>query len=149
MANIDVLCHCRADEEMLEHLFFECIYARILVGWVYFNLMVVHPAATHFTVEELLFGINQRQHLNVAHIIIWMLQVVKHHLWVARCDFRFRGQLRTEAECLKPLIARIKFLLKVLASCCRSPSQIRLFEKQWLANNTLGHFEGENLVFSF
>ena len=125
MANIDVLCHCRADEETLEHLFFECIYARILVGWVYFNLMVVHPAATPFTVEELPFGINQRQRLNVPHIIIWMLQVVKHHLWVARCDFRFRGQLRTEAESLKALIARIKFLLKVLASRCRSPSQIR------------------------
>jgi hypothetical protein len=112
MANIDVMCHCQADEETPEHLFFECIYARILVGWVYFNLMVVHSAATSFTVEELLFGINQRQRRNVPHIISWMLQVVKHHLWVARCDFRFRGQLRTEAECLKALIARIKFLLK-------------------------------------
>ncbi|CAB4018750.1 Hypothetical predicted protein [Paramuricea clavata] len=149
MANIEVRCHCRADEETLEHLFFECAYARILVGWVYFNLMVVCPSAPPFTVEELLFGINTNRRRNVPKIILWMLQVVKHHLWVARCDFRFRGVLRTEAECLKAMIARLKFLLKVLAGRCRSPSQIRSFEKQWLANKTLGHFEGEKLVFSF
>jgi hypothetical protein len=46
---------------MLEYLFFKCIYARILIGWVYFNLMVVHPAAAPFTVEELLFGINHQR----------------------------------------------------------------------------------------
>jgi hypothetical protein len=149
MANIDVQCHCRADNETLEHLFFECSYARILVGWVYFNLMVVCPSATPFTVEELLFGVDKHRRRNIPHIIIWMLQMVKHRLWVARCDFRFRGQLRTEAECLKAMIARLKFLLKVLAGRCRSPSQIRSFEKQWLANKTLGHFEGEKLVFSF
>ena len=148
MANIDVMCHCQADEETPEHLFFEWIYARILDDWVYVNLMVVYPAATPFTVEELLFGINRHQHDNIPSIIIWMLQVVKHHLWVACCDFRFRGQLRTKVECLKALIARIKFLLKVLASRYCSP-QIRSFEKQWLANKTLGHFEGEKLVFSF
>ena len=147
MANIDVQCHCRADNETLEHLFFECSYARILVGWVYFNLMVVCPSATPFTVEELLFGVDKHRRRNIPHIIIWMLQMVKHRLWVARCDFRFRGQLRTEAECLKAMIARLKFLLKVVAGRCRSPSQIRPFEKQWLANKTLGHFEGEKLVF--
>ena len=75
--------------------------------------------------------------------------MVKHSLWLARNDFRFRDKLRTEAECLNAVIARLKFLLKVLAGRCRSPSQIRSFEKQWLANSTLGHFEGEKLVFSF
>jgi hypothetical protein len=73
----------------------------------------------------------------------------KHYLWVARNDFRFRNKVRTEADCLKAIIARLKFLLKVLAGCCRSPSQIRSFEKQRLANKTLGHFVGEKLVFSF
>jgi hypothetical protein len=149
MANIDLQCHCRADAETLEHLFFECRYARILVGWVYFNLMMYDGSATPFTVEELLFGFSRARRRRIPHIIIWMLQVVKHYLWVARNDFRFRDQRRTEADCLKAIIARLKFLLKVLAGRCRSPSQIRSFEKQWLANNTLGHFEGEKLVFSF
>ncbi|CAB3997114.1 Hypothetical predicted protein [Paramuricea clavata] len=63
--------------------------------------------------------------------------VVKHYLWVARNDFRFRDKRRTEADCLKAIIARLKFLLKVLASRCRSPSQIRSFEKQWLASLVL------------
>jgi hypothetical protein len=120
-----------------------------LVGWVYFNLMMYDGSATPFTVEELLFGFTHARRQRIPHIIIWMLQVVKHYLWVARNDFRFRDKRRTEADCLKAIIARLKFLLKVVASRCRSPSQIRSFEKQWLANKTLGHFEGEKLVFSF
>ncbi len=149
MVNIDPQCHCRADKETLEHLFFECRYSRILVGWVYFNLMMYDATATPFTVDELLFGLSRERRKRIPNVIVWMLLVVKHHLWLAQNDFRFRGKLRTEAECLKAIIARIKFLLKVLAGRCRSPSQIRLFEKQWLANQTLGHFEGEKLVFSF
>jgi hypothetical protein len=52
MANIDLQCHCRADVETLKHLFFECRYACILVGWVYFNFMMYDGSATPFTVEE-------------------------------------------------------------------------------------------------
>ncbi len=149
MANIDPQCHCRAAEETLEHLFFECRYSRILVGWVYFNLMMYDATATPFTVDELLFGFSRERRKRIPNVIVWMLLVVKHHLWLVRNDFRFRGKLRTEVDCLKAVIARIKFLLKFLAGRCRSPSQIRSFEKQWLANQTLGHFEGEKLVFSF
>jgi hypothetical protein len=149
MANIDLQCHCHADAETLEHLFFECRYARILVGWVYFNLMQYDGSATPFTVEELLFGVSRVRRKLIPNVIIWMLQVVKHYLWVVRNDFRFRNQVRNEADCLKAIIARLKFLLEVLAGRCRSPSQIRSFEKQWLANKTLAHFEGEKLVFSF
>ncbi len=146
MANIDPQCHCRADEENMEHLFFECHYSHILVGWVYFNLMLYDATATPFTVDELLFGFSIERRKRIPDVIVLMLLVVKHHLWLARNNFRFRSKLCTKGECLK---ARIKFLLKALAGCCRSPSQILSFEKQWLANQTLGHFEGEKLVFSF
>ena len=149
MANIDVMCHCRADEETLEHLFFECRYARLLVAWVYFNLLQYDARATNFTVKELLFGFSRERRKSIPKVIVWMLQVVKHRLWVARCDFRYRNTLPTEAECLKVVIARVKFLLKVHGGQCRSPAQVRDFEKEWLANKTLGHFEGEKLVFSF
>jgi hypothetical protein len=37
---------------MLEHLFLECWLARIATGWIYFNLLQVHPAAHTFTVDE-------------------------------------------------------------------------------------------------
>ena len=59
MANINPQCHCRADKESLEHLFFECRYSRILVGWVYFNLLGYDANARPFTVDELLFGFSQ------------------------------------------------------------------------------------------
>ena len=35
--HIDPRCSCAADDETLEHLFFECELARILVAWVYFH----------------------------------------------------------------------------------------------------------------
>lgn len=149
MAGIDRQCHCGADDETLHHLFFECGYARFLVGWVYFHLLLYDPTASPFTVRELLFGFEKPRRSGIPFVIIWMLHVVKHHLWVARCDFRFRDTLRSEVECLQSMIARIKFLLTVLGRRCRSPSQVRAFEKQWLAGSTIGHFEGEKLVFSF
>ena len=59
MRHIESLCYCRADDETLEHLFFECELARILVAWVYFNLYTINPTASRFTVEELLFGFSE------------------------------------------------------------------------------------------
>jgi hypothetical protein len=77
--------------------------------------MMYDGSATPFAVEELLFGFSRARRQRIPHVIIWMLQVVKHYLWVARNDFRFRDKRRTEADCLKAIIARLKFLLKVLA----------------------------------
>jgi hypothetical protein len=56
MAHVDPQCFCRADEETLELLFFECRVARIVTGWIFFNLLQVDPTASKFTVDELLFG---------------------------------------------------------------------------------------------
>jgi hypothetical protein len=106
-------------------------------------------SATPFTVEELLFGVSHARRNCIPNVIIWMLQVVKHYLWVVRNDFCFRDKKHSEVDCLKAITARLKFLLKVVASRCRSPSQIRSFEKHWSANKTLGQFEGEKLVISF
>jgi hypothetical protein len=54
-----------------------------------------------------------------------------------------------ESEFLKRLIFRIKFVLCLLGRRCKSPAQVRSFEKKWLASGRLGHFAGEKLVFSF
>ena len=43
---IDVVCFCRGDAETLEHLFFECSFAQILINWVFFQLLRVVPDAT-------------------------------------------------------------------------------------------------------
>ena len=149
MAKIDPSCHCQFGDEILEHLFFDCSYAQLLLGWVYFLFLTCDERAQRFTAAELLFCFSAAKRKRVPDVIVWLLNVVKHALWVARNDFRFRRVRRTEAQCLQAVISRTKFLLKVLAGRCRSPSQIRAFEKQWLASSTLGHFEGEELVFSF
>jgi hypothetical protein len=81
MSHVDGNCFCRADEETLEHLFFECELARLLVGWVYFNLMQVDPVATPFSVVELLFGFSLEQRRSIPLVIIWMLHVMKHVIW--------------------------------------------------------------------
>ena len=138
---VDPRCFCRADEETLEHLFFECELARLLVAWVHFNLWQICPTAAVFSVTELLFGFSSERRHIVPPIIIWMLQVMKHIIWVARCDFRFRGQVPVVSECQKKAIAKIKFVLRLFGRRCRLPAQVRPFERDWLARGILGHFE--------
>ena len=149
MAHVSPRCFCAADDETLEHLFFECELARLLVAWVYFNLMSCHPTARRFTVEELLFGFSAERRRVIPLIIIYMLQVMKHTIWVARCDFRFRQKKPIAHVCLSKAIAKLKFVLGLLGRRCKTVAQIRAFEREWLARGTLGHFEGEELVFSF
>ena len=76
-----------------------------------------------------------------------MLLVVKHTIWVARCDFRFCQKTPIISECLNKVIAKLKFILTLLDKRCKSPAQIRAFEREWLARGSLGHFEGQELVF--
>ena len=62
MTNIDPRWFCRADDETLEHLFFECELARLLVAaWVHFNLWQICPTAAVFSVTELLFGFSSER----------------------------------------------------------------------------------------
>jgi hypothetical protein len=104
MAHIDPQCFCGADEETLEHLFFECRVARIVTGWIFFNLLQVDPTANKFTVDELLFGFTTERRRKIPLVIVWMLHTMKHIIWVARFDYRFRGKMPVESECLNKLI---------------------------------------------
>ncbi len=149
ITNIDTHCFCRADEETLEHLLFECELARLLVAWGHFNLWQICPTAAVLTVTELLFSFSAERCRVMLPIIIWMLQVMKHTMWVACCDFRFCGQAPVASKCQKKAIAKIKFVLHLFGRQCKLPAQVQVFERDWLACGILGHFEGETLVFSF
>ena len=148
MAHVDPRCFCGTDDETLEHLFFECKLARLLVAWVFFNLMSCNLTARRFSVDELLFGFSAERRRAIPSVIIYMLQVMKHTIWVARCDFRFRQTRPIAHVCLSKAIAKLKFVLHLLGRRCETVAQIRAFEREWLARGTLGHFEGEELVFS-
>ena len=148
MRNIDVRCHCGAPEETLEHLFFECPFAQLLINWVYFQLVSVLPNERPFSVTDLLFGVIAARRKRIPQVFVWMLQTMKHSIWLARCDFRFRAVPPVEANCLKRTIAKVQFLLTVAARKCRTKKQRDCFCKEFLANGTLGSFNGEKLVFS-
>ncbi len=142
ITTIDTRCFCRADEETLEHLFFKCELARLLVAWVHFNLWQICPTAAVFSVIKVLFSFSSERRHVVLPIIIWMLQVMKHAISVARCDFRFCGREPVAAECQKKAIAKIKFVLRLFSRRCKLPAQVCSFEWDWLAHGILGHFEG-------
>ena len=146
MAHVDSLCFCKAGDETLEHLFFECQLAQILVAWLFQQLHHISPIAGRFTVEELLFGFSEVSRRAIPSIIIFMLLVMKHTIWVARCDFRFRQRMPIASKCLSQAIAKIKFILGLLRS---GVSLLLKFEREWLARSSLGHFEGTELVFTF
>ena len=148
MQHVDSLCFCRVADETLEHLFFECKLARVLVAWVFQQLSNINPIASRFTVE-LLFGFSEVRRRAIPSIIIFMLLVMKHTIWVARCDFRFCQRMPVASKCLSQAIAKVKFILGLLSKQCKSPAQICVFEREWLARGSLGHFEGTELVFAF
>ena len=56
LRGVDRRCFCATADETLEHLFFECELARLLVAWVYMFLHSINLTAGRFTVDELLFG---------------------------------------------------------------------------------------------
>ena len=120
MAHIDPLCFCRADDETLEHLFCGCELARLFVAWVFFNLQSIDPTAGRFTVDELLFGFSANRRRAISSIFVFMLLVMKHTIWVARCDYRFRQKMPVASLCLKTAISKIKFVLGLLGRRCRS-----------------------------
>ena len=149
MQHVDSLCFCKAGDETLEHLFFEGQVAQILVAWVFQQLHNINPIAGRFTVEELLFGFSEVRRRIIPSIIIFMLLVMKHTIWVACCDFRFRQRMLIASKCFSQAIAKTKFILGLLSKRCKSPAQICAFEREWLARGSLGHFEGMELVFAF
>jgi hypothetical protein len=146
MAHVDPQCFCRADEETLEHPFFECRVARIVTAWIF--VAGCDPAASKFTVDELHFGFMAECRRKIPLVILWMLHTMKHIIWVACCDFQFRGKtprrigMSQKTYCLNqacPLSSWSE--IQVTSSRCS--------EKEWLASGLLGHFAGKKLVFSF
>ena len=71
MAHVDPRCFCGADNETLEHLFFECELARLLVAWVFFNLMSCNPTAQRFSVDELLFDFSAERRRAVKNLVFF------------------------------------------------------------------------------
>ena len=78
MRHVDSHCFCAAADETLEHLFFECEPARLLVAWVYTNLHHINPTVGWFTVDELLFGFSEARRRAIPSIFVFMLMVMKH-----------------------------------------------------------------------
>ena len=145
MRGVNSRCFCATADETLEHLFFECELARLLVVWVYTNLHHINPTAGQFTVDELLFGFSEARRRAIPSIFVFMLMVMKHAIWVARSDFRFRQKVPVALQVLYIAIIRIKFILNLLFKGCKSPAQIRAFEQEWLGRGSLGHLEGPDL----
>ena len=102
-----------------------------------------------FTVTEVLFGFLQACHRCIPKIVVWMLHVMKHHIWLAWNNFRFTGMPPVPDDYIQGAIVRIKFALALQAQQCHTISQRKQFSKDWLANDTLGRFVSEKLVFSF
>ena len=142
--DIDPYCFCATNNETLEHLFFECELPRILVAWVYFNLRQINPTAGRFTVEELLFGFCEDRQWDIPSIFIFILQVMKHTIWVARCNFRFRDQQPVAHECLSKAIAKLKFILYLLGRRCRSPLKFACLSESSLPTVFLGTLRGRS-----
>ena len=120
--------------------FFECKLACILVAGVYFNLGQIDPTAGRFTVEELLFGFCKDRQRVIPSIFIFMLQVMKHTIsgWLAAI-FAFTINSLSHMNASRRQSPNLNSFYVCLGQRCRSPAQIHVFEREWLARSSLGH----------
>ena len=106
-----VVVFVRLPTRRLNISFSRCELARLLVAWVYTNVVRINPTAGRFTVDELLFGFSEARRQAIPSIFFFMLMVMKHAIWVARCDFRFRQKVPIASNILHIAIRRIKFII--------------------------------------
>ena len=79
-------------------------------------------------------------------MFVYILNVCKFFLWLARNDYRFRNVRPSAVDVLANVSARIRFHLPIFFKRFRSPRRRRLFVRQWGACNIVASFVNDHLL---
>ena len=136
---VDPSCFCGAPSEDLQHLFFDCPLAENLLAWVQSHLFFLLPTFPGLSVRHVLFGFNPDERRVVPRGISFVLHVMKHRIWIARNDFRFRGVKPSFHDCLHSVFTRLRFSLGLFSKrFLKSEHLRRYFNRHWLLHGRLG-----------
>ena len=124
-------CFCDPVVESLEHLFFSCPLAQSVLSWLYSLMFRCSPLALSLLCCHVLFGFNQDELRCVPRVFVYILNVSKYSLWLARNDFCFCDVAPSAVTVLENVKVRVRFNLPLLFKRFRSPRCRRYFVCQW------------------
>lgn len=145
---LDPVCFCSAPRETTLHLFYECPLAQSVLSWLQSLMFKCSPLLPSLLLRHVLFGFSPDELVSVPKIFVYLLNVCKYFIWLARNDFRFRDTRPGAIVVISQVKARVAFYLPLYYKRFRSACRKRYFLRQWCANGTLGSIDEAGLTTS-
>ena len=136
--SLDPNCFCGPVPETLSHLFFYCPLAQSVLSWLQSLMFLFSPMCPVILCRHALFGFDPDELRVVPRVFVYILNVCKYFIWLARNDFRFRDTRPGAPVVIGNVKARAKFHLPLFFKRFRSARRRRFFHRQWGANGVVG-----------
>ena len=81
-------------------------------------------------------------------VFVYILNVCKFYIWLARKDFRFRSLQPGAIPVIESVKARVKFHSSIFFKHQRTARRRRFFTRHWGAIGVIASFAGGNLTFA-
>ena len=99
--------------------------------------------------RHVLVGLNINELRILPRVFVYILNVCKFCIWLARNDFRFRSLQPGAITVIESVKARVKFHLTVFFKHQRTARRRRFFIHRWGANGVIASFAGGKITFAF
>ena len=140
-------CFCGPVVETLYHLVFHCPLAQSVLAWLWSLMYRCSNLSPALECRHVLFGFNRNELRCVLRVFVYMLNVCKYFLWMARNDFCFRDVAPSALTVLENVRVRVCFNLPVFFHRFQSPRR-RHFVRQWGARGVVASVvDGQLVVF--
>ena len=104
-----------------------------------YPVLLLRHVLIRFNLDELSF---------LPRVFVYILNVCKSCIWLARNDFRFRSLQPGAIPVIESVKARVKFHLAVFFKHQRTARRHRFFTRPWGADGVIASFAGGNLTFA-
>ena len=141
-------CFCGPVLESLSHLLFACPLAQSVLSWLQSLMFRYSPMSPVLLLRHVLFGYHLDELRILPRVFVYILNVCKFCIWLARNDFRFRSLQPRAIPVIESVKVRVKFHLTVFFKHQRTARRRRFFTRRWGANVVITSFDGGNLTFA-
>lgn len=136
--DVDPHCFCGAVLECPSHLFFSCPLAQSVLSWLQSLMFSFSSSSPSLVCRHALFGFSPAELRTIPRVFVYLLNVCKYFIWLARNDFRFRDIRPGASIVIANVCARVKFHLPLFFKRFKSSRRRRYFHRQWGASGTVG-----------
>ena len=144
--DLSTVCFCGHPLESLQHLFFDCPLASSVWDWVQSLLFSVSSLYPTLLPRHVLFGFSSDELRCVPRFFVYVINVCKFVLWIARNDFRFRDVRPSAVHVIESVKSRVRFYLPLFFRRFQSFRRRRYFVRQWGARGVFCSLIDNRLV---